>query len=119
MNTQAKIFIPIVLAICAYAFFNLFVKKEIGEFETIRLSGEINQSAYLYVVANRGFKRDTQNRITSFFASDRNGEIAQVDLQEPAAPEMANALVVEVFGHMHGNTFLGKRAKVAQLRKNQ
>lgn len=119
MNTQAKIFIPLVLAFCAYAFFNLFVKKEIGEFETIRLSGEINQSTYLYIAANRGFQRDAQNRITSFFATDRNGETAQVDLEEPAPAEMANALVVEVFGHMHGNLFLGKRAEVAQLKSKE
>jgi len=117
MNKQAKIFVPLLLAIIAYAFFTLFLKKEIGDFETIRLSGEINQSVYLYVAPGKQFQRDGLNRITSFYVQDRNGEIAKVNLDEPASEDLASAMVAKVFGHMHGNVFIGKRAEAAQLRE--
>ncbi|MGH1363727.1 MAG: hypothetical protein ACRBF0_09230 [Calditrichia bacterium] len=117
MNKQAKIFVPLLLALSAYAFFALFLKKEIGDFDTIRLSGEINQSVYVYVAPGKPFQRDGLNRITSFYVQDRNGAIAQVNLDEPAQEDIANAVVVKVFGHMHGSTFIGKRAETAQLRE--
>lgn len=111
MSTHAKLAIPVLLVFVGYVIFLLIGNDEIGAFSSVRASGEINQSANFLVVTEKGFQRDQNNQIVSFYVKDRLGNEAVVNLKEPAPEAVATAKVVELLGHMHGNEFIGIRAK--------
>jgi hypothetical protein len=80
----------------------------------IRAGGEINQSVNVGIAATRGFERDNNGNIVSFFARDKSGEEVKVNLREPASAEIMNAEVVELLGHMHSDVFIAVRASVVK-----
>lgn len=115
MSKQAILGIVIVFFFTLYAINVLTANEGIGSFQTIRSSGEINQSVNVYVDRTKGFQKDNNGNIVSFFAKDKDGEQAKISLNEPVTADLANAEVVELFGHMHGNSFIAVRAKKVEL----
>jgi hypothetical protein len=115
MSNHAKIIIPIFLLLIIYAVYTLTKTEDIGSFENIRASGEINRAVNVFVVGSRGFERDANNNIISFFVRDKQDAEAKVNLQEPTPEDIANAEIVELFGHMHGNTFIALRVDIVKL----
>ena len=116
MSNQAKIFIPIFLLLIAYAIYILTDTEDIGSFENIRASGEINRNVNVLVDNSKNFERDANNKIISFYARDKYGAVAKISLQEPGPGEIMNAEVVELFGHLHGDNFVALRASIVKLR---
>ena len=119
MSTHAKIIIPIFLLFIIYAIYLLTRTENIGSFENIRASGEINRSVNVLVDGSKGFERDANNNIISFYIRDKHNAEAKVSLEEPAPGEIVNAEVVELFGHMHGNNFIAKRVSIVKLHTDQ
>lgn len=119
MSNHAKIIIPILLLLVIYAIYTLTQTEDIGSFENVRASGEINRSVNVYVVKSKGFERDANNNIIGFYTRDQHNEEAKVSLQEPAPVEIVDAEVVELFGHLHGNNFVAIRASIVKLRTNE
>ena len=118
MSNQAKIFIPIFLLLIIYALYMLTATEDIGSFENVRASGEINRSVNVLVDRSKTFERDANNNIIAFYARDKHNEEAKITLEEPAPQEIVNAEIAELFGHMHGNNFIAKRVSVVKLRGN-
>lgn len=119
MSNHAKIIIPIFLLLIIYAIYTLTKTEDIGSFENIRASGEINRAVNVFVVGSKGFERDASNNIISFYARDKHDAEAKVSLQEPAPGDIVNAEVVELFGHLHGNNFVAKRVSIVKLYTDQ
>ena len=93
-------------------YFTYFAKTgEIGSFDKFSPGSEINQGINVFVVKAKGFERDANGNIISFYAADKNNVEIKVTSHEPIPPEIADAEVVELLGHMHENTLTA--AKIA------
>ena len=112
MSNQKKLILPTFLLLTIYAIYILTSAKEIGSFDKIRSGGEINQNINVLVVGSKGFERDRNSNIISFYARDKIGAEAKVSLREPAPEEIINAEVVELFGHMHNDNFIALRVSI-------
>ena len=114
MSKQAKLGIVLVSFLTLYAIILLTADEGIGSFQTIRSGGEINQSVKVYVDKSKGFQKDNNGNIVSFFAKDKDGEQAKISVNEPVTADLASAEIVELFGHMHGNEFIAIRVGVVE-----
>ena len=114
MNKITKIVIPVLLLFALYAFYILSPSDELGSFEKIRAGGEINQSVNVRLDKSMGVSRDGKNDVVTFYALDRYNEQAKVGLQKPAAVNVENEEVIELFGHMHGNNFIALNISVVK-----
>lgn len=103
----SKFILPIILAvILALIYFIYFAPtKELGSFSKFGGGSEINQKINVSVVQSKGFERDANGNIISFYARDKNNVEVNVELHEPAPEEIVNAEVIELIGHMHGSNF--------------
>lgn len=115
MSNLAKVFIPTVLLLAIYVIYQISGQDEIGLFEKYKSSGEINQNIKVYVVTEKGFSRDASNRIVAFIAKDKNGVESRISLNNPAPPDLPQAEIVELFGHMHGPDFVAASVTVVKL----
>lgn len=115
MSKHAKLVIAIFSFFALYVIYVLISGSGIGSFEEIRSSGEINQSVTLLVDRSKGFERDQNGNIVSFYVRDKDGEIATVSPNEPVTEDVANAEVVELFGHMHGHNFIAMRVSIVEM----
>jgi hypothetical protein len=117
MSKHARLVIAIFSFFALYVIYVLMSKSGIGSFEEIRSAGEINQSVNVLVDRSKGFERDQNGHIVSFYVQDKEGEVATVSPNEPVTADIASAEVVELFGHMHGNNFVALRVSIAELAK--
>ncbi len=115
MSKLTKVVVAVVALFMIYVVYLLTATEDIGSFENVRASGEINRSMRVWVVGSKGFERDRSNNIISFYARDKYDQEAVVSLQEPAPPEIVNAEVVELLGHLHGNNFIALRVSIVKL----
>ena len=115
MSTQAKLILPVVLFFVVYAIILLLPSDDLGSFDSVRASGEINQSVNVMIDKSRDFERDRFNNIVAFYALDKHNKSAKIGLEEPAPKDLENALVVELFGHMHGDNFICKRLTIVKM----
>ena len=103
----SKLFLSLILAVVlAVIYYTYFAPtKELGSFSKFSSGSEINQNINVRVDKSMGFERDANGSITSFYVLDKNNVKVQVVSHEPIPPEIANADVVELLGHMHGENF--------------
>jgi hypothetical protein len=106
MSNLTKLLIPTLVLVGIYLAFIFQPSDDIGSFDKVRASGEINQSINVKVATSRGFERDRSGRITGFYVRDKEGSEARVNLKKAAPNEIINATVVELFGHMHSDLFV-------------
>ena len=106
MSNLTKLLIPTLILFGIYVAYIFAPTEDIGSFEKVRASGEINQNIYVKVATSRGFERDRSGKIVSFYTRDIDGFEAKVNLKKPAPNEIINATVVELFGHMHSDLFI-------------
>lgn len=108
MRKISKLILPLisitVLVVIYYIYFA--PSKELGSFSKFDGGSEINQQINVSVVKVNGFERDKSGGIISFYAKDKNNLEIKITLHEPAPEEIVNAEVVELMGHMHGNSFV-------------
>ncbi len=107
MKNISKLILPvIIIALIGLIYYTYFAPSdELGDFSKFSAGSEINQNINVRVDKSIGFERDTNGSITSFYALDKNNVKVQVISHEPIPPEIANAAVVELLGHMHGGNF--------------
>ena len=110
----SKLIFPVILAaVIALIYFTYFAPtKEIGSFSKFSAGSEINQEINVTIVKSKGFERDTNGNITSFYAIDKNNVEVKVTSHEPIPAEIANAEVVEVLGHMHENSLVASNISI-------
>ena len=95
-----------VAVVLAVIYFTYFVPtKELDSFDKFTPGSEINQRVNAAVVKSKGFERDANGGIVSFYATDKNNVELKITFHEPAPEEIVNAEVVEILGHMHGSNF--------------
>ena len=106
MKLSKLIFPGIVVAVFAIIYCAYFAPaKEVGSFSKFSSRSEINRNINARVDKSMGFGRDANGSITSFYTLDKDNVSAQVTSHEPISPEIANAEVVELLGHMHDDNF--------------
>ena len=103
----SKLFLSLILAVVLAVIYYIYFAptKELGSFSKFSSGSEINQNINVRVDKSMGFERDANGSITSFYVLDKNNVKVQVVSHEPIPPEIANADVVELLGHMHGENF--------------
>lgn len=112
LSSQSKVILSIGILLILYALLFLLPSNEMGSFSSVRASGEINQSVKVLVDSKKGIERNQNGRIISFYARDKHNALAKVNLEEPATEALMDAQIVELFGHMHGDNFVGKRLTI-------
>lgn len=106
MSNLKKVVIPTVALFIVYVIIISQPTNELGSFNVIRSAGEINQSVNVEIVKEEGFSRNNRNQIISFVVRDKNGDHATVQLKEVPPEEITYSKNVELFGHMHHDTFV-------------
>src|SRR3989304_467568 len=103
MKKLSKLILPaifiVVITIMYFTYFAL--TDEIGSFGKFSPGSEINQEINVAIVKSKGFERDANGNITSFYASDKNNVEVKVTSHEPIPAEIVNAEIVELLGNMH------------------
>jgi len=115
MSKFSKIAIPIFLIFAVYIFIVLKPSNEIGSLETMRYSGEINQSMLLTVNKAKGFDRDATGNLIGFYVKDKNGSEAKIQPNKDLPSGILEAQVVEVLGHMHGETIVAAQISIVDI----
>lgn len=110
----SKLILPaIFIVVIAIMYFTYFASTdEIGSFSKYSPGSEINQEINVAIIKDKGFERDANENITSFYARDKNNVEVQVTSHEPMPAEIANAEVVEILGHMHGNSLVASKISI-------
>ncbi|MGK9369598.1 hypothetical protein ACSSWA_11910 [Melioribacter sp. Ez-97] len=113
MKSLQKMTLPALGAILFVSiYFSYFAPTdELGDLSKFGAS-EINQTVNVMIVKENGFGRNAGGRIISFRAKDKNGVAVNVKLSEPAPPEIINAEIVELLGHLHGSDFNAASVKI-------
>lgn len=112
MSNLKKIAIPTIALFIIYVIIISQPSKELGSFDTVRAGGEINQNVNVELVKEEGFGRNAQNQIVSFIIKDIKGQLATVQLKNPATEDITYAKTVELFGHMHQDRFVAVSVSV-------
>ncbi|MBU2493310.1 MAG: hypothetical protein KJ571_11850 [Bacteroidetes bacterium] len=113
MKTSKIIATTFFVILFAVMYFNYFAPSDkVGSFSKFSPGSEINQVINVEVVKAKGFERDGIGNIISFYVKDKDDIEVQVSLHEPAPADIINAEVIEVLGHMHGNTLTASRVTV-------
>lgn len=113
MKISRLILPAIFIVVITIMYFTYFASTdEIGSFTKFSPDSEINQEINVTIVKDKGFERDANGNITSFYASDKNNVEVKVTSHEPIPAEIANAEVVEVLGHMHGNDLVASKVSI-------
>ena len=109
-----KLILPaIFIVVIAVMYFTYFASTdEIGSFSKFSPGSEINQTINAAIVKSKGFEKDADGNITSFYAKDKNDVEVQVSSHEPIPAEIANAEVVELLGHMHENSLVASKISI-------
>ena len=109
-----KLILPaIFIVVITIMYFTYFAKTdEVGSLDKFSPGSEINQEINLFVVKSKGFERDANGNITSFYAADKNNVEVQVTSHEPIFPEVVNAEVVKLLGHMHENSLVASKITI-------
>ena len=112
----SKFILPIIsAAVLGLIYYIYFAPtKELGSFSKFGGGSEINQQINVSVVKENGFERDAKGGIISFYAKDKDNLEIKITLHEPAPEEIVNAEVVELLGHMHGNSFTASRVTIVR-----
>lgn len=105
MKKLSRLILPaIFIVVIAVIYFTYFASSdELGSFDKFSTDSEINQEINVTVVKSKGFERDADGDIVSFYAMDKNNVEIKITSHEPIPPEIADAEVVELLGHMHEN----------------
>lgn len=115
MKKVQKLLLPVLLIFVIVAIYHSYFAPttELGDLSKFG-SSEINQRVNVLIVKESGFGRTASGDIISFKAKDKNNITVNVSLGEPAPPEIVNAEIVELFGHMHGDKFSAVSVKIIQ-----
>ncbi|NCQ17998.1 MAG: hypothetical protein COZ80_04110 [Ignavibacteria bacterium CG_4_8_14_3_um_filter_37_9] len=111
---SSKLILPtILIVVIAVIYFNYFAPtQKLGSFDKFDGGSEINQQINVGVVRSKDFERDANGGIVSFYAHDKNNVEIKITLHEPAPEEIVNAEVVELMGHLHGNSFVTSKVSI-------
>lgn len=114
MKSLQKFILPAIIAVVVLVIWQIYFvpTKALGSFSRFSDGSEVNQKINVAVVKSKGFERDAKGGIAAFFARDKDNAEAKVTLHEPAPEEIVNADVVELMGHMHGNTFVAAKVSI-------
>lgn len=112
MKISRLILPAIFIVVIIIMYFSYFASTgELGSFSKFSPGSEINQSINVLVVKSK-IERDANGNIISFFAADKNNVEIKVTSHDPIPPEIADAEVLELLGHMHENALTASRISI-------
>lgn len=116
MKNISKLILPaIIIAVIGLIYYTYFAPSdELGDFSKFSPGSEISQNINVAVVKSKAFERDKSGGIISFYAKDKNNVEVKITLHEPAPKEIVNAEVVELMGHVHGNSFTASKISIIE-----
>lgn len=114
MKKLSKLIFPVIVAaVILVIYFTYFAPTdELGSFSKFNPGSEVNQQVNASVVKEKGFERDANGNIISFFAKDKDNIEMKVTSHEPILPEIENAVVVELLGHIHENSITAAKISI-------
>ncbi|MEW6195585.1 MAG: hypothetical protein AB1521_10565 [Bacteroidota bacterium] len=114
MKILSKLIFPVIVAaVVLVIYFTYFAPTdELGSFSKFNPGSEVNQQVNAAVIKEKGFERDASGNIISFFARDKDNIEMKVTSHEPILPEIANAEVVELLGHIHENSIIASKISI-------
>ncbi|HOP50124.1 MAG: hypothetical protein HZC46_09485 [Ignavibacterium album] len=114
MKKLSKLIFPIIVAaVIIIIYFTYFAPSDkLGSFSKFNPGSEVNQQVNAAVVKEKGFERDANGNIISFFARDKDNIEMKVTSHEPIMPEIAHAAVVELLGHIHENSITASKVSI-------
>lgn len=114
MKKLSKLILPlIVIVVIAFFYFTYFAPTtQLGSFDKFSSGAEINQRINVRIVKSMSLEKDANGNIISFYAVDKNNVEVKVTSHEPVLPEIADADVVELLGHMHENGFTAAKISI-------
>ncbi len=114
MKPISRLIIALVSLTVVGSVYYSFIKTtdELGAFSKFSTNSEINQDINVAVVKSKEIKRDGEGRITSFYGSDKDDVVVKITLHDPAPPEIADAAVLELVGHLHADGFVASHVTV-------
>jgi hypothetical protein len=116
MKPVSRIIIAVIILAVVGSIYYSFIKTtdELGSFSKFSTNSEINQNINVAVVKSKGIERDGSGRITSFYASDRDDVEVKITLHDPAPPEIVEAEVIELIGHLHVDAFVAAHVTIVR-----
>lgn len=113
----SKLILPAIFTVVILMIYFLYFAPtdELGSFSKFSPGSEINQEINLAVVKQKDFERNENGGIISFYAQDINNVEMKVTSHEPIpANVISSAEIVEVLGHIHGNTLTASRVSIVK-----
>jgi hypothetical protein len=116
MKPITRLILTVVILAVVGSIYYSFIRTtdELGSFGKFSTNSEINQNINVAIVKSKGIERDGGGRITSFYGSDRDDVEVKITLHDPAPPEIADAEVVELIGHLHVDAFVASHVTVVR-----
>lgn len=110
----AKLILPLIVSgVILVVYFTYFAPyKELGSFESITPGAEVNQVINVRLDKTGKFGKDAKGDIISFYATDKEKDRALVTSRDPILPEVTEAEILKLFGHMHGNNFVAAKISI-------
>ena len=114
MKNLSKLILPLliifVISLIYYTYFK--PSEELGHFSRFNSGTEISQEINVTAVKSKGFERDVNCKIKSFYAKDKDNVVMKIELHDGVSDEIINAEVIELMGHLHEKSFMSSRATV-------
>ena len=112
----AKIVLPALFAVLIGLIYMFYFAPtdELGSFDKYASGSEINTEIQVKYVKSKGIEF-TGNGRALFYTEDIDGRQVQVTVPAAEIPEgMENAEVLNMLGHMHGNTYTAARISIVK-----
>lgn len=114
MKPLTRLILAVVALTVVGSVYYSFIKPtdELGSFSNFSTNSEINQNINVAIVKSKEIGKDGGGRITSFYGSDKDDVVVKITLHDPAPPEIADAAVLELVGHLHVDAFVASHVTV-------
>ncbi len=109
-----KLILPILIIAAFFLIYKFYFAptNELGSFSIFSTSSEINQEINVEIVPSKGFGKNKNGQIISFYAKDKNGKIVLIAVHNPLTNEIKDAKTVTLMGHMHTESFSAAKVTV-------
>lgn len=114
MDKIKKLFIPFLIVIAIFLIYKFYFAptSDLGSFSKFSTGSEINQEINVAVVHSKGFRKNKDGQIISFYARDINNTVVLVVAHESISDEIVRTKVVSLLGHMHTDNFAAAKVNI-------
>ncbi|GBD89611.1 hypothetical protein BMS3Abin04_00319 [bacterium BMS3Abin04] len=114
MKILNKLILPILIIGAVFVIYHFYFapNSDLGSFSKFSTGSEINQEINVEVVQSKGFRKNKDGQIISFYAKDISGKIVFITVHEPLTDEITKAKIVKLLGHIHSDSFTAAKVTI-------